>query len=402
MESIKSHVDLASLREVVSYLAAIHRPSASPGEREAAGWIAANLRERGCTAEVEKEMAHGGYWWPVGILTSIGVLGGLLSMLGSRLLGFLFGAAAAAAIVDDIDSGRHLLRHAVLPYRPTWTVLAETGDVAAGRTLVVLAHHDAAHSGLVFHPGPQRFLYQRFPGYVEKQKQGIPFWSPVVGGPLLVALGSLLRLRLLVRLGTVLAIGSTAAMVDIGLRAVVPGANDNLTAVAVQIELARALKARPLSGLRVLLVSAGSEESLQEGILAFARRHFDELPRERTWFLNLDTVGSPILYLVEGEGVLRMRDYDADFKELVVAAAADAGVELKRGVRARASTDSVVPMKAGYPGALLTSLTKSKALANYHWPTDTAANIDYQTVADAARVTEAVARRLAARPGGPS
>ena len=31
-------------------------------------------------------------------------------------------------------------------------VVAETGDPAADRTLVILAHHDAAHSGLVFHP----------------------------------------------------------------------------------------------------------------------------------------------------------------------------------------------------------------------------------------------------------
>jgi hypothetical protein len=388
-------VDLAELREMVDHLASIHRPSASAGEREAAEWIAARLRELGCTVDVEKEKAHGGYWWPVGLLTAAGALAGIASLLGARLMGVLGGLAVALGIRDDIDSGPQVLRHALLPYRPTWNVVAETGDVDAERTIVVLAHHDAAHSGMVFHPGPAQALYNRYPEYVENANEGVPFWFPVFGGPLLVALGSLLHLKFLVRIGVVLSVGSTAAMIDIGLREVVPGANDNLSAVAVQLHVAHALRVNPVRGLRVLLVSAGSEESLQEGILAFARRHFHELPTDRTWFLNLDTVGSPILYLVEGEGVLRMRPYDSAFKQLVADAAAGAGVELKRGVRARASTDTVVPVKAGYPSALLVSLTKSKALANYHWPTDTAANVDYETVANAARVTEATIRRLA-------
>jgi hypothetical protein len=394
----RAEVDLARLREVVDHLASIHRPSASAGEREAAEWIAARLRELGCTATVEKEMAHGGYWWPVGILSGLTALAGILSLLGARMVGVVVGALAALGIKDDIDSGPQVLRHALLPYRPTWNVLAETGDTTADRTLVVMAHHDAAHSGLVFHPAPAAALHARYPGYVEGAKEGIPFWFPVFGGPLLVALGSLLHLKILVRLGTFLSIGSAAAMVDIGMREVVPGANDNLSAVAAQLHVAQALRERPVEGLRVLLLSAGSEESLQEGILAFARRHFHELPRDRTWFLNLDTVGSPFLYMVEGEGVLEMRDYDQAFKELIADAALDAGVPLKRDVRARASTDAVVPLKAGYPTALLVSLTKSKALANYHWPTDTAANVDYETVADCARLTEAVARRLAETP----
>lgn len=325
----------------------------------------------------------------------------MLSLLGSRIAGFVLGAAAAAGIADDIDSGPQVLRHAVLPFHPTWNVVAETGDLEAERTLVVMAHHDAAHSGLVFHQGPQRWMWRHHPERVEKMTQGVPFWFAVIGGPLLVALGSLLRLSSLVKAGTVLSAGSAAAMLDIGSRAVVPGANDNLTAVAVQVELARALQEQPLRDLRVLLVSAGSEESLQEGILAFARRHFDELPRDRTWFFNLDTVGSSNLYLVEGEGVLRMRMYDSALKEMVAAAAADADVRLDRGGRARASTDAVVPLKAGYPAALLTSLTEWKSLANYHWPTDTADNVDYDTVAAAARLTEALARRMATAGSAP-
>ena len=390
-------VDPNELRDSVYTLAAIHRPSASPGEREAAHWIAAQLRELGCNVEVETGEAHGGYWWPVGLMTAGAAVGGLVSLMGKRAVGVIAGALAAAGIADDIDSGRHFFRKRFLRRGPTWTVVAETGDAEADRTIVVLAHHDAAHSGLVFHPGPLRFMAEHFPERIERSNEGIPFWFPVIGGPILVALGSLLHIKTLVRLGVFLSAGSAAAMADIGNRQVVPGANDNLSAVAVELAVARSLAEHPVQGLKVMLVSAGSEESLQEGILSFAARHFKDLPIDRTWFLNLDTVGSPILYMVEGEGVLQMRMYDRDFKQLIADAATDAEIALRRGVRARASTDAVVPMKAGYPTALLVSLTQQKALANYHWPTDTAENVDYDTVADAARLTDAVIRRLAAQ-----
>ena len=120
-------------------------------------------------------------------------------------------------------------------------MVAEAGDASAGETLVVVAHHDAPHGGLVFHPGPQRALAKRFPDAVERQNTSAPFWFPVIGGPLLVALGSLLGIKAITRLGVFLGLGTTALMVDIGRRAAVPGANDNLSAVAVLVALARSL-----------------------------------------------------------------------------------------------------------------------------------------------------------------
>jgi hypothetical protein len=387
--------DRAELEEVVRRLEEIYRPSASEGEREAAEWIAWRLREAGCTVKVEEELAHGTYWWPVGLMSAAAVVAGMLALRGRRLIGAVVGALAAVGIADDIDSGPHVFRHRFLPYHPSWNVVAEAGDATAGDTIVVVAHHDAAHSGLVFHPGPQRALARRFPDVVERQNTSAPLWFPVIGGPLLVALGSLLGIKALTRLGMFLGLGSAAAMVDIGRRPAVPGANDNLSAVAVLVALARSLHDRPITGLRVLLLSAGSEESLQEGILAFARRHFHELSRERTRFVMLDTVGSPRLVMVEGEGTLKMRRYDRELCDLIAATAAEVGVELVRGIRARASTDAVVPNKAGYPTALLVSFNEYKQLSNYHLPTDIADNLDFGTVAGCARVMDAVVRKLA-------
>jgi Zn-dependent M28 family amino/carboxypeptidase len=151
--------------------------------------------------------------------------------------------------------------------------------------------------------------------------------------------------------------------------------------------------------LRIVLASCGAEEVIQGGIYGFARRHFPSLDRERTWFLNLETLGSPQLILLEGEGALVMEDYhDRAFRDLVVRVADRAGAHLRRGMRARNSTDAVIPSRAGYRTATLASMNRYKALSNYHLMSDTPANVDYRTVRQALVVTEAVARELAANP----
>ena len=65
----------------------------------------------------------------------------------------------------------------------------------------------------------------------------------VVAGPLLAGLGALLGSRGLRRAGGVAALLSALAVGEIAVRGVVPGANDNLAAVAVLLELARVLQA---------------------------------------------------------------------------------------------------------------------------------------------------------------
>ena len=54
-----------------------------------------------------------------------------------------------------------------------------------------------------------------------------------------------------------------------------------LCALAVLVALAHALRERRPQGVRVLLLSTGSEESFMEGMQGFGRRHFGSLPRER-------------------------------------------------------------------------------------------------------------------------
>jgi len=374
------------LRATVEHLSSFERPSASDGERRAAVWIQDQLKGSHADARVEEERAHGTYWIPLGLMTGAAGAAGLAAATG---------AAAAAGIADDVSGGPHVFRR-LLPRRTTYNVVAEAGDRGAERTIVFVAHHDAAHGGLVFAPQLTTVPADAFPGWYEKQETSPQVMLLVVAGPALVALGALSGLRPLRRLGAFLSLGSTAAFADIALRPVVPGANDNLSGVAVVLELARALQERPVEGVRVLLVSTGSEESFMEGMRGFARRHFPELPRERTEVICLDSVGSPELILIEGEGMLKMRDYTPELRDRVAAVAERTGVRLRRRLRLGLATDGLIALKAGYPSAALGSVTKYKLPLNYHSPRDTAEALHYETVRDAAVLCEALVREAGA------
>ncbi len=384
-------VDVTRLREVVETLERIDRPSASAGEREAAEWIRARFESLGVPARIEPERAHGTYWWPLGLLTAAAALAGLR---GGRGLAAAAGAAAAAGIADDVSGGPHLVRR-LLPQRATFNVVAEVGDPGAAQTLVFLAHHDAAHGGLIFADELITVPADRFPRIYERIETSPPIMRLVVAGPALVSLGALTGRRRLRALGTLIAAGCVAAFADIGARKAVPGANDNLTAVATILEIARAVAADPPPGLRVLFVSTGAEESFMEGMRGFARRHFASLDRERTRFVCLEAVGSPQLIVIEGEGMLKMTDYPAAERDFLAACAERAGRPLRRGLRLGLATDGLIALKAGYRVSCLASVTGYKFPSNYHSSHDVAEHVDFDTVADAVRVCREVVRASA-------
>ncbi len=391
--------DDGSWRVAIHELAAFERPSASEGERRAAEWIAERLRTLGCSVSVEQERAHGGYWWPLGLANALGALGGAIALsrrggLG-RAIGALAGALGAAAVWDDTGGGALRFRRTLLPHRSTWNVVAQAGDRGAERTIVVVAHHDAAHSGLVFHPALGQIGPRVAPRMHERASHTFPIMHLVWGGPLAVLSGSLLGWRRLLGAGLALSLGSAAAMADIGASDVVPGANDNLSAVAALLAIAGRLRERPIEGVRVLLVSTGSEESFMEGMHGFARRHFPSLDPDRTEVLCLECLGGPTMVVVEGEGMLRMRDYPLWMRDELAAAATEVDVSIRRGLRTVAATDGLIALRAGYPTVTLASIDDTGLPLNYHWPSDTPQSLHWETIEQSIVVCDRFLRRRA-------
>jgi hypothetical protein len=109
----------------------------------------------------------------------------------------------------------------------------------------------------------------------------------------------------------------------------------------------------------------------------------------------LETLGSPELILLEGEGMIWMTAYDPEVRDFVAAAAEGAGVPLRRGLRLGFATDALPALRGGLRVATLASCDEYKLPSNYHTQRDIPRNVDFGTVAAAAQVAEAAVRRLA-------
>ncbi len=390
------------LREVVETLAPIDRTPCSAGEREAAQWLAARLETvPGVDVALEDEPSWGTFPPTATGLGLLGMAAAALVLRGRRRAGGVLAAGAIAGIVDEAQNGPRIVRRLLRRRRTTVNLIARAGERDQLDTLVVLAHHDAPQTGVIFDQTLQRRIYERWPHVIERFKTPAPQWWIGLAGPVFTAVAAVGSRRGFARAGLLIGGLAGAVIVDIWRTQTVPGANDNLSGAAALVALAELLRDDPVPGLRVLLVSCGAEETLQDGVRAFLARHGDELALERTWFVNLDTVGSPHLVLLEAEGPVWMEPYTGPWlRDLLAARAERLGISLERGFRARASTDSVIPSRAGYPTATLVSITDWRSPANYHLPSDIPANLDYATVADATRLVHDLGRALAGDPPG--
>jgi hypothetical protein len=385
-------------------LSSIHRPSASPGEREAAEWVVSRLRGIGLEATVEEFRFYPAYWNAWGIHVGLAALAGIASLMSRRLArpSAVLSSLLAMSFWGDLTTGFHWLR-GLLPAQPGYNALARLPNPGAKRVLVISAHHDAAHSGAVFHPGIANWLRPRS-GPVKKQPPilQIPFAAITT-----VAAASLLRAgglpRFLWRKPLQLAVllnGITAALLaDIGRNPVSPGANDNASGVAAVLALADQFKRKPPSNLEVWFLSCGCEEAIMGGMLAFGQRHFPELADRRPFFLNFEVLGSGQVSYMDGEGFLKLYHYHPEATDLAAEVARESGFEGVNSHTIRFGTDALVPTRHGFPAITVDSTDESGFISDYHWPTDTPENIDVasveRAVAFAGRLVERLDERAA-------
>ena len=361
----------------IRQLAAIERPSASPGERRAAQWIVEQLREGATPARIEAEAAHGTHL-PFVLPSALALLAGLVR---SRPVAFAMAALATAAIVDEVEGHRRLVRR-LLARRETYNVVAEVGNPRGSRTVVFVSHHDAARPwaaafGAIVSAPPPQLLGGR----------PLPIAATLAYAPLTVLLGVAGRVQAVRRAGTALCAFIVALFTDIARRAPVPGANDNASGVAALLGIARDLTdSRGPESVRVVLLSAGSEETMLEGMDAFLRRHREELRPERTLVVCLDQLGWDRLLLRESEGVLRSYRTRPEDVDLVLRAARIADVRVEVAPPFVSPSDGLAARWAGLPTVFLSSAAADGGLPNYHRPGDTPEHVNLETVIAARRL----------------
>lgn len=344
------------------------RDSAGAGERAAAAWGAALLAAAGAAAVRTEPFRYSTGW---GLTQAVH----MLAAAGGRLP-----ALAALASLELDFSGRFQPLRRVLPRgqgaNVTATVPARAG---ARRTVVLVAHHDAAQTGL---------LWSRPGADADARPGGRPPMTLLTELAMAAVAVGPRRLRLPAR--AILALG-IALSLDVYRGATVPGASDNATGVAGVIELARRLAADPLEHTAVRLVLTGCEEPGMGGMGAWMRSEGRGLDPATTLVLGLDTLGGGDPMVATAEGPSWAVRYRAEDLAVADAGAAAAGLPAPRRYRLGGYTDPALARIAGLPAISLLSL-RGNAFSDYHLPSDTPANVDWACVDRCVALAEGVVR----------
>jgi hypothetical protein len=375
--------DLEQIRGDVETLAALRRSSARPGERESADWLANRLDQLGASdVSIERYRYQPSYLLAHGLHNLAGVLACARGGIGGAVL-----AVATLLSYEREVSGRSQWLRRVLPARPGANVMARIPASARRHaTLLLVAHHDAANTGLVWHPrlvasGAARHL---------RRRRVDPFMAPLELALVAGALAGLAprsgagaRWTRLVSAG-ILGLG-LAVDADVGRSPTVPGASDNATGVAVCLDLARALVAAPLPHVEVIVLLPGSEEAGMGGMGAYLAAHAGQLDPSRSIVLGLDTLGAGTPIVCSGEGAMREQRYIESDLRLAEEGSALAGQPPLQRWRIGAWTDPILAVHRGLPAISLLSMGPGY-FPHYHHPTDTPEHVDWDSVERCARI----------------
>jgi hypothetical protein len=310
--------------EVIRELCACEgRGPGTDAERRAANLLADRLRRMGRPAEIEPFFAHPQYAIVHLIHAAIAIAGSIVATV-QPAIGFALVFAAAISTYLDLNTRAYLVR-GLLFRRASQNVVSPGNRPDAPARLILMAHYDAARTGYIFSKASGRI--RRVP---ERVRLGLGpfrifFWLGLA--PLLPILGARMAgvdatwLSALQAIPTIVLIVAAFLLIDIALSETVPGAYDNASGVAAVLAAAEALTSDPPPNLDVWVVLAGAEESLCEGSRAFVRAHRKEFNRERTYFVNVDSVSYGGVAYEISQGAVISLPHDAQLIELCEALA---------------------------------------------------------------------------------
>ncbi|MEO1434602.1 MAG: M28 family peptidase [Bacteroidota bacterium] len=163
---------------------------------------------------------------------------------------------------------------------------------------------------------------------------------------------------------------------------VVPGAQDNLSAITVAFHILERL-AHPdkegkseLQHTRLKMVSFGSEETGLKGSKAYAKAHEVELKAENALIINMDGIMNVNEFsILKGELMTRI-EYDSSIRSDLQAAFDAQGVEYRTGKLTVGATDGAPFVKVGIPAATILALPIGRLDPTYHTRLDRPEFID--------------------------
>src|SRR3954447_21901364 len=214
------------LREVVETLAPLDRTPCSPGEREAAEWLGTRLRAvDGVSVALEDEPSWGTFPPNATVVGILGMAAAAAALKGRRGTALGLAAACVGGLLDEAENGPRVMRRLIRRRRQTVNVVARAGDQEAIETLVVIAHHDAPQTGLIFDQTLLKRAWERNPERMGKAKHPFPQWWLGLVAPLSACLTAISPRRAPAAGGLAVGAFATGLAAQMWSTATVPGAN---------------------------------------------------------------------------------------------------------------------------------------------------------------------------------
>lgn len=392
------------VRELVAFG---HRGSATEQERQAAKYLATELRRLGLAPAEER--FDGSRSFGVRLLVHVGVAAAGAALLGRRpRAGAALGALALGSLIWEQRTRGSLLSRPFTRAGSCNVVarLPARSGPPQGR-VIVCGHYDTQRTGLLWSTGmmerlapllcrnPPLLRSALFPVSTAMAAQCLEgvFLGPAGGGAALARRAGLI--------GLVYAVAA-ALLADWAVGEHVPGAGDNASGAAAVLSLAEQWLADPVPGVELVLLFTGSEETGLLGAAAWAERHREELRAMPALFLNLDSLGMgpPRFIGCEVPAAGLPIAYPAPLLELCRAVARELGLVNAGPHPTFGPTDGLAFLARGLAGVTVIGSGDQGQLAHYHQMTDTPEQLDFRAAWQGAQFAGRLLPRLAAMAEG--
>lgn len=391
--------------ELIRELCSIEgRGPGTDAERRAANLLGGRLRAMGRDVHVEPTYVHPQYALVHALHAAVAIAGSVLAT-GEPAIGFGLVLLVATSMYLDLNT-RFYLARSLFFRRASQNVVSPGRRPDAALRLVLVAHYDAARSGYVFGERGLRLarrLSER--GRLLLGPWRLIFWGGMA--PLLAILGARMAgfepewISVVQLFPTVLLVLTVFLLLDIALSATVPGAYDNASGVATVLSAAQRLEAEPPRNLDVWVLLTGAEECLGEGMRSFLRDNRERLDRERTVFVNVDSVSYGGVHYMTSEGPVISTRMDPTLVELCQAlSAADPG-NAAQPVRSPLATDALPVAIRRRRAITITGLADGLPAPWYHSHEDTPERVVGQAMTSATDFAVGLARLLDREAGRP-
>ena len=286
-------------------------------------------------------------------------------------------AAAVVGLLNTVFFVGHFLTYRhwldfLWEKKPSWNVIGDiepTGEATS--TVIVAGHIDSV---------------KEFKWWFKLKQNGAVL--TVLSGFLIVLLGIYAALSTVIHaqwwgyIWWVFAVATPIliAFFDMHGDNVVHGASDNLTGVAVAVEMAKVFSVEKLKHTRLRVISFGAEEACLRGAWAYARDHKEQLLREKAFLFNMDTIKDTQHLTIGTLEANTLVFYKKENVDLVEDAFRAADVPVKRLPLMLGASDASAFHIQGLPAICVIGMDSEKLDPVYHTRLDVIEHINPQAL----------------------